>query len=177
MGSSPPGASYNKIGNGLPFCQGVRDFGRRTPSERIWTDQPIRLADKGDTLVSVRAPVGRVTLARSRSCIGRGLAALRSSDNRPATLFHLVQLADWAPFEAEGTIFGFINQRQHRGIQVPVVAGPDRVESRLQALEGLIASLLGENRLLAELRDTLLPALMCGRLRVKDAQRQVEDAV
>lgn len=34
-----------------------------------------------------------------------------------------------------------------------------------------------ENLTLAELRDTLLPALMSGQLRVKDVERQVEDAV
>ena len=34
-----------------------------------------------------------------------------------------------------------------------------------------------ESMTLAELRDTLLPALMSGRLKVKDAEREVEDAV
>lgn len=34
-----------------------------------------------------------------------------------------------------------------------------------------------ENETLAELRDTLLPKLMSGQLRIKDAERLVEDAV
>ena len=34
-----------------------------------------------------------------------------------------------------------------------------------------------ENQTLAELRDTLLPKLMSGEIRVKDAEREVEAAI
>lgn len=44
-------------------------------------------------------------------------------------------------------------------------------------LAGLVTSLASESRALAELRDTLLPHLMSGRLRVKDAEKQVEEVV
>lgn len=177
MGSSPSGSSYNESGTGLAFYQGVRDFGERTPRLRVWTSEPVRFALPGDTLISVRAPVGRVNIAGERCCIGRGLAALRSTTARPASLFHLIQLVDWAPFEAEGTVFGSINQRQLNRIAIP---SPDRsveLEARVAVLEALISSHLAENQQLARLRDTLLPALMSGQLRVKDAERQVEDAV
>ncbi len=40
-----------------------------------------------------------------------------------------------------------------------------------------IASTRAESRTLAALRDTLLPALMSGTLRVKDAEKQVEGVV
>jgi type I restriction enzyme S subunit len=49
--------------------------------------------------------------------------------------------------------------------------------SRLTALETRADAALIESRTLAELRDTLLPELMAGRLRVKDAEKIVEDAV
>ncbi|WUI01572.1 restriction endonuclease subunit S [Spirillospora sp. NBC_00431] len=42
---------------------------------------------------------------------------------------------------------------------------------------GYMQSLERENRTLAALRDTLLPELVSGRLRVRDAERIVEDAV
>ena len=42
---------------------------------------------------------------------------------------------------------------------------------------GLAIHSRSESATLAELRDTLLPALMSGRLRVKDAEKSVEDAV
>ena len=70
MGQSPPGETYNETGNGLPFFQGRRDFGFRYPSNRVYCAAPQRLADHGDTLVSVRAPVGDVNMAMER-CLRR----------------------------------------------------------------------------------------------------------
>lgn len=59
---------------------------------------------------------------------------------------------------------------------------PGREElERFGALSVQIASMLAsvrtENQLLAETRDVLLPQLMSGRLRVKDAEKQVEAMV
>lgn len=175
MGSSPPGTSYNEEGEGTPFFQGVRDFGFRSPARRVWTTAPVRFAQTGETLVSVRAPVGKVNVAREELCIGRGLASVRSRDDRPWTLFHLLREASdvWARYEAEGTVFGSINREQLAAVRLPLVADPQRVEAALSILELPIAAALGENVTLAETRDTLLPALMSGKLRVRDAAQLV----
>lgn len=77
MGQSPDSATYNVNGEGLPFFQGKADFGRRHPTPRVWCTSPTRVAEHGDILLSVRAPVGDANLASHRCCIGRGLAALR----------------------------------------------------------------------------------------------------
>ena len=79
MGQSPPGESYNETGEGVPFFQGVRDFGFRFPSRRIYctAPAPARFAAEGDVLLSVRAPVGSLNVAKERSAIGRGVAAIR----------------------------------------------------------------------------------------------------
>lgn len=47
----------------------------------------------------------------------------------------------------------------------------------VRSMGARIQSAAGENRTLATLRDTLLPQLMSGRLRVKDAEKIVEDHV
>lgn len=181
MGSSPPGTSYNENEDGLPLFQGVRDFGARFPENRVWTTGPTRLAQPGDTLVSVRAPVGRTNLANEEMCIGRGLAGVRSRGDRPYTLFHQLRSADkaWAPYEAEGTIFGSINRKQLESIQVDAV--PDdraaELEYRLASLEYRVGAALVENRRLTRTRDDLLPLLVAGRVRVRDAERVVEELV
>ena len=110
MGSSPPGESYNELGEGMPFYQGIRDFGRRFPGHRVWTTRVIRRAKDNDTLVSVRAPVGRLNRSREVCCIGRGVAAV--SSNSPSTAFYALRAADavWEPFQHEGTVFGAINK-------------------------------------------------------------------
>lgn len=180
MGSSPPGQSYNSQGQGVPFHQGIKNFDLRWPATTTWTTSPVRLARAGDALVSVRAPVGRVNRARTDICIGRGLAAASSKTGNPLLLFHLLRSAteEWAPFEAEGTIYGSINRDQLASVKLPFPT-PSRaleLEQRLTALEGHLASKIAESEALATLRDTLLPALMSGRLRLRDAERIVEDA-
>ena len=77
MGQSPPGETYNQDGDGLPFYQGRTDFGFRFPRRRVYCTAPTRFAESGDSLVSVRAPVGDVNMAMEPCCVGRGVAAIR----------------------------------------------------------------------------------------------------
>ena len=62
MGQSPKSRFYNADGNGLPFHQGVTDYGFRFVSHRIYSTAVTKLAEAGDILVSVRAPVVGSTL-------------------------------------------------------------------------------------------------------------------
>lgn len=80
MGQSPPSEHYNKVGEGMPFYQGKADFGLRYPTPRSWCTAPKKVAERGDVLISVRAPVGPTNVANETACIGRGLAALRPHD-------------------------------------------------------------------------------------------------
>jgi len=81
MGQSPDSTSYNESGDGLPFFQGNADFGELNPTVRIWCSSPTKIAENGDILISVRAPIGALNIASSRCCIGRGLAALTVNEN------------------------------------------------------------------------------------------------
>lgn len=78
MGQSPPGESYNETGEGLPFFQGKAEFGETSPTAKKWCTDPRRIAERGDILMSVRAPVGPTNIASEQCCIGRGLAAIRA---------------------------------------------------------------------------------------------------
>lgn len=181
MGSSPPGSSYNEVQNGVVFYQGVRDFGVRFPTNRVWTTESVRMAEPGDTLLSVRAPVGRTNLAAEPTCIGRGLAAVRSKSGHPMTMFHILRddHAAWAPYEAEGTVFGSINKKQLASLQVATVA-PEQsaeLEGVLSAVELRIAAAIAESERLAGTRDALLPLLMSGKATVRDADSVVEGVV
>ncbi len=60
MGQSPPGNTYNEEKRGTVFFQGRAEFDFRFPQTRLYCTEPKRLAKKGDTLVSVRAPVGDI---------------------------------------------------------------------------------------------------------------------
>jgi len=86
MGQSPRSEFYNEIGEGLPFHQGVADYGDLLPTHRKYCTLESRTADAMDLLCSVRAPVGRLNLADERLVIGRGLAAIRRVDDNQALL-------------------------------------------------------------------------------------------
>jgi len=178
MGQSPPGSTYNEIGDGLPFYQGRTDFGFRFPSRRAFCTAPTRFAEPGDTLVSVRAPVGDVNMASERCAVGRGVAAIRHrGGGRSFTYYSMHDLGDhFGKFEAEGTVFGCINKADFERLPFVVVptellGGFDRVVS---PLDDRIETNERQSATLAKLRDALLPKLIAGELRVPDAERIVD---
>lgn len=179
MGSSPPGSSYNESGTGLPFYQGTRDFGFRYPTYRVWTDSPVRVADAGDTLISVRAPVGELNRASEKCCIGRGVAAVKSS--RPNILFYSLRFAKdaWAPFSGEGTVFGSINKTDLQAVNLawPSTENESAVEAALESVEDHVRHKTRESLRLAALRDALLPELLSGRIRTTEIEDTVEEAI
>ena len=87
MGQSPDSSSYNDDGEGIPFFQGNADFGERYPITRVWCASPTKLAEAGDILISVRAPIGALNYAKEKCCIGRGLAALTPDKSKVSLEF------------------------------------------------------------------------------------------
>jgi len=175
MGQSPPGSTYNEDGDGLPFYQGRTDFGFRYPSRRVYCTAPKRIAEKDDTLVSVRAPVGDTNMAFERCCVGRGVAAVRHKmGDRSYTYYSMRSLRDdFDRFEAEGTVFGSIGKKDFNAL-VRIIPKNEVLES-FEQLAGPIDRRIEANELQSQtlrvIRDTLLPKLISGELRVKDAER------
>ncbi|TET77113.1 MAG: restriction endonuclease subunit S [Candidatus Cloacimonadota bacterium] len=87
MGQSPPSSTYNNTGIGLPFFQGNAEFGEMYPTPVLSCSHPIKITEENDILLSVRAPVGDVNIAPFKSCIGRGLAAIRPKGDKFDYLF------------------------------------------------------------------------------------------
>lgn len=170
-GQSPPGSTYNTDGEGLPFFQGSAQFGALVPTAEKWCSAPQRVAEPGDLLFSVRAPVGDLNVTTEKVCIGRGLAAIRSPF-RAATYAALTLSASaWSVHDGSGTVFGSINGRDLRATRVP---WPDDVEALAPTLEALMDRALAaevESRGFARTRDALLPRLLSGELRIVDPAR------
>jgi type I restriction enzyme, S subunit len=165
MGQSPPGNTYNETGDGIPFYQGRTDFGFRYPTARVFCTVPSRFANTGDSLVSVRAPVGSVNLAAEKCCVGRGVAAVRhKSGSRSYTYYFMRSLESaFEQFEAEGTVFGAINKADFHALErvAPPLAFVEAFENRVFSIDQRIENNEEESRTLAALRDTLLPKLQC----------------
>ncbi len=175
MGQSPPGETYNEIGEGLPFFQGRADFSFRFPALRVYCTAPTRIANPGDTLVCVRAPVGDVNVAAQRCCVGRGLAAVRHKTGSRSYTYYAMQALreDFDRFEAEGTVFGSMGKKDFHTIShvVPPEEKVKDFEALVNPLDQLIENNESESRTLAAIRDVLLPKLLSGEIRVEDTKR------
>lgn len=167
MGQSPPGSTYNEVGDGLVFYQGVRDYGDRYPTPRIYCSEPSRTATAGDILIAVRAPIGDTNVAIEPTAFGRGLAALRARHPAIALRALRASLKTWSSHEGTGTVFSSISGPDLRAALVPSVPDP-ALDDRLQVLDDMHRALAEEIAQLEAARDELLPLLMSGRVRVKD---------
>ena len=119
-GQSPPSSACSEPGDGLPFLQGNAEFGPRNPMPRLRCSAPTRIAEAGDLLLSVRAPVGELNQATERVVIGRGLSALRFAANEQAFAWHAVKFA--APTlnrVAQGSTFAAVGREDVERLEIP----------------------------------------------------------
>jgi len=174
MGQSPPGDTYNEVGEGVAFFQGRRDFGVRFPKNRVYCSAPKRMAKASDTLLSVRAPVGDVNIAGSSCCIGRGLAALRHKSGCSSfTYYSALELgSQLASYDSEGTVFGSINQKNLKALDFkkPLPILVKCFSNFAKSLDEKIFTLSLQIQTLESVRDTLLPKLLSGELSVADLE-------
>ena len=149
MGQSPNGKSYNEQGEGEVFYQGRAEFGSRFPTRRLYTTEPKRMAETGDVLLSVRAPVGDMNIAYEKCCIGRGLAAVHSKTGNSSfllyTMFGLKTQLD--VFNGEGTVFGSINREALAAmpVQIPSNEAMAQFEKMVRPMDDLIKTNYEEN--------------------------------
>jgi type I restriction enzyme, S subunit len=180
MGQSPKSEFYNTNGIGLPFHQGVTDFGDRFPTERLYCTVEARIAEQGDILFSVRAPVGRINIANTRMVIGRGLSAIRHKAGYQGFAFHLLK----ENFKEEdtmggGTIFKSVtkNDMERISFMLPVEALTQQFEQLVGPSEKQIENLTKKNTTLRRTRDLLLPRLISGEVDVSELDITVPEEV
>ncbi|MDP3397352.1 MAG: restriction endonuclease subunit S [Methanoregula sp.] len=121
-GQSPESKYYNSDGKGLPFYQGKKEFTKKFLGKpTIWTSKITKEAQEDDILMSVRAPVGPVNFATQKICIGRGLAAIRSSEKvNKNYLFYFLLMVESEIEGNDGAIFNSINKDQIGEIEIPI---------------------------------------------------------
>jgi len=138
LGQSPPSSTYNEDGNGLPFYQGKLEFGDVYPTARKWCSSPKKIAERRDVLISVRAPVGPTNICPDKSCIGRGLAAIRPLDGIGSNfmLYLLRGFEDVLVGQGTGTTFNAITGNQLRTFAIPLPPLPEqhRIVAKIEEL-------------------------------------------
>lgn len=160
LGQSPKGEYYNKDGDGPHFLQGSKNFGIKYPELDRFCSKPKREADKGDVLISVRAPVGPVNVAPERVCIGRGVTALRMNEGDNDYLYYYLKNFNeknkWSQY-AGGTTFNSINKSDLQNLEIPYppVQERNKIASILRNFDDKIRTNNRINELLENIAQTL----------------------
>lgn len=178
MGQSPPSASYNENNDGLPFYQGKSEFGATYPIPKKFCTAPKKIAEAGDILMSVRAPVGTTNLCRERSCIGRGIAAIRATNiDRDFLYFYLTKIAPYIDSLGSGAIFKAINKSQLSELPINEAAIPLPEQRKIaQILSTVQRAIEVQARIIqitTELKKALMQKLFTEGLR-GEPQKQTE---
>ena len=169
MGQSPKSQFYNEAGEGLPFHQGVTDYGFRFVSHRIHSSAVTKIAEAGDILVSVRAPVGRINITQDRIVLGRGLAAIRSRTEQQSFLLYALKNHFYAEdIIGTGAIYAATNKKELEGqiFLEPSASLLREFEDQANTIDLQIACLTNQSHNLVRARDLLLPRLMSGEIAV-----------
>jgi type I restriction enzyme S subunit len=169
MGQSPESEYYNEDRSGLPFHQGVTNFGIRFPENKVYCAKITRIANEGDILFSVRAPVGRMNISLEKIIIGRGLAAIRAKHNYQGFLYyHLKNYFFKEDMIGSGVIFASVTKAGLENVQL--IKPKDSILAifldKTISIDEQIKILFRQNQKLKQARDILLPKLMNGEIEV-----------
>ncbi|HQA79421.1 MAG TPA: restriction endonuclease subunit S [Methanoregulaceae archaeon] len=134
MGQSPSSNNYSEEKIGLPFLQGNADFGLMYPVPKIYCKEPLKIAEKDDVLISVRAPVGEVNIASERYCIGRGLGAIRPKDKNDSKFlyYYLTHYRHEFETKSAGSTFKAIVKNDLE--KFPVLFPPSEEKQRISTI-------------------------------------------
>ena len=132
MGQSPKSEFYNDNFEGMPFLQGNKTFGDKYPSFELYTTSIKKVAKKSSVLMSVRAPVGDLNIAREDICIGRGVCGLQMKKGDNEFLYYLLKANIPQLINKEsGTVFGSINKNDIETFEVTL---PEDFEDQMKIL-------------------------------------------
>lgn len=171
MGQSPPGASLGD--SGIEFHQGHSEFsGKFLGRSLIRTTAPARMAAKNSIVLSVRAPVGDVSITNRDICIGRGLCAINGNEAiEPDYLYYFLKFREnsWQDLST-GTTFDAVNKETIQRFPVLI---PNRAEQRAiaEVLSGFDEHLTNLDNLITKkktIRDGTIEELITGRTRIAD---------
>ena len=140
MGQSPGSEYYNEDMKGLPLIQGNADIKDRKTYPRIFTTSITKYCEIGDIIMSVRAPVGIVSRAVHRGCIGRGVCSIRANGNSDYIFQYLLSIEDKWYKISQGSTFDSVSRKDINDLKllVPCLEEQDKIANFLCKIDDLI---------------------------------------
>jgi type I restriction enzyme S subunit len=172
MGQSPDSRFYNNSMKGLPLVQGNADVENRRTIKRFYTSVITRLGEKGDIIMTVRAPVGNVAKADFNCCLGRGVCAIKGSDY----LYHLLVFSEpkWSGIST-GSTFDSISGNELREVMfiVPVDEKEQTaIAAILSDMDVEIDALTAKLEKMRNIKQGMMSELLTGRIRLVEAEQE-----
>lgn len=141
MGQSPDSKNYTDNPDDYILVQGNADMQNGRVVPRVWTTQITKLAEKGDLILSVRAPVGDIGTTDYPVVLGRGVAAIRGNDFLFYLLSRMKQTNYWSKFST-GSTFESINSSDIKSAEIclPGQEEQSAIGSLFRTLDDLLSS-------------------------------------
>ena len=171
MGQSPDSDYYNETHEGLPLIQGNADLKNRLSIERIFTTHITKTCDQGDIIMTVRAPVGTIGISTKKSCIGRGVCALKPINVDPSYFYYLMLNYEetWKRLE-QGSTFTAVNSTDIFHFSLFIINSIEEqsaIAQVLQAADKEIQLLKTKTEKLREQKKGLMQQLLTGKKRLQ----------
>jgi type I restriction enzyme S subunit len=139
-------------------------------SELGLRESSARLMPKGTVLFSSRAPIGYIAIAKNAVTTNQGFKSVVPFENISSEYIYLLLKNSVNEIEsrATGSTFKEISGGEMK--KVPIILPPKEIIRKFNEIATTLgktqASLEDENNILMSIRDTLLPKLMSGEIRV-----------
>jgi type I restriction enzyme S subunit len=170
MGQSPKSDTYNTDKIGLPLLNGATDFQNKNLNPSKYTSDPKKVGEKGDFVFGVRATIGLVTELDGRYAIGRGVGIARAFDNMYKEFLYEVLNIAFSNFQytASGSVYLNVskNDLEDYKLVIPDINILRRYHKITKSILNQKENVKRENAVLEKLRNTLLPKLMSGEIRI-----------
>lgn len=140
MGQSPNGENYTENPDDHILVQGNADIKNGWVSPRVWTTQVTKSADKGDIILSVRAPVGDVGKTQYDVVLGRGVAGIKGNEFIFQLLGKMKSNGFWTRYSS-GSTFESINSNDLKEaiISIPNEAEQTKIGNFFKQIDDTIA--------------------------------------
>ena len=141
MGQSPDSKNYTDNPNDYILVQGNADMQNGRVVPRVWTTQVTKLAEKGDLILSVRAPVGDIGKTDYNVVLGRGVAAIKGNEFIFQLLSRMKQFNYWSKLST-GSTFESINSSDIKSTEIYLPSQDEQsaIGSLFRILDDLLAS-------------------------------------
>ncbi|WP_372393746.1 restriction endonuclease subunit S (plasmid) [Lactobacillus delbrueckii subsp. lactis] len=164
MGQSPNSKNYTDNPKDHILVQGNADMKDGQVHPRIWTTEITKIADKGDLILSVRAPVGDIGKTSYDVVIGRGVAAIKGNEFIFQLLKRMKTVGYWTKYST-GSTFESINSLEINNavINLPKEHEQNKVGKILSYMDHAITLHEEKKRQLERLKSALLQKMFANK--------------